>query len=181
MKIGDEIRANKWAKNRCQAFAIYGTCLLGVLFSAAHPFYVSITEVAYFPEERLLGVTVRVFTDDLEQVVESWGAEALALGSPKEHVHADQWLASYLDRVVQWRLAGQRITLNWLGKEVEGDVTYMYLEARELSEPRDLVVQSTLFLDQIETQENVVHLRCGDNMASVRLNRSRTEGLLQCP
>lgn len=176
MKIIEGIRPDKWK---------WGIRLIGcVLFSAgmmsAHPFYLSITDIEYFPEEKLLGVTIKVFTDDLEAVLEDLGAETLRLGSAEEYEAADQVIARYVDQMIHWTVDSAPVTMIWLGKEVENDVTYLYLEAGMETMPERVEVSHRLFLDQLETQENIVHLHCGEGLVSERLNGRNPIGEMEC-
>lgn len=176
MKIIEGIRPDKWK---------WGTGLMAcVLFAVAtigaHPFYLSVTDIEYFPEERLLGITIKVFTDDLEAVLEDLGAEPLRLGSPEESVESDRLIAHYVDKVIRWKVDSEPVTMIWLGKEVEKDATYLYLEARMETMPEKIEVSHRLFLDQLETQQNIVHLHCGERLVSERLNRRNPVGKLAC-
>lgn len=176
MKIIEGLRPDKWK---------WGTSLIAcVLFAAgtigAHPFYLSVTDIEYFPDEQLMGITIKVFTDDLEAVLEDLGAEPLRLGSPAEYSESDRIIARYLDRVILWEIDSEPVTMIWLGKEVEHDVTYLYLEAKMAAMPEKIEVSHRLFLDQLETQENIVHLHCGERLVSERLNGRNPVGKLEC-
>lgn len=175
-----KIRFRSRLCNTAVGIAFTLLAVLAGLGSAAHPFYVSVTDVEYLAEEQLLGVTIRVFTDDLEAALRAQGAPKLDLGAPSEHPEANRWVATYLDSKLSWRLNGQPRTCHWLGKEVENDVTFLYLEARQVSHFPDIELTHRLFLETFDTQENIVHLHCAGNLASARLNRVQPKGQLSC-
>lgn len=176
MKILEGMSPGKWKKFIANALCSF----LAIAMMGAHPFYLSVTDIEYFPEEELLGVTINVYTDDLEAVLEELGAESLRLGTAEEHEDADRYIAKYLDRVVRWQLEGEPVTFIWLGKEVEPNNTYLYLEAGNISDLPSITVENRLFLDQLETQENIVHLHCGEGPVSERLNLRNPSGELTC-
>ncbi|MDP5172080.1 MAG: hypothetical protein NWR72_17685 [Bacteroidia bacterium] len=171
-----ESRVNKYRR----VLLLFCGAILTVTGLGSHAFYLSITDIEFFQQEKLVGVTIKVFTDDLENIVESLGAEPLLLGAVDEHPDADRYLARYVDQVVTWKLNGQPVTMNWLGKEVENDVTLIYLEASGINALGEVEVSHRLFLDELETQENIVHLHCGTALVSKRLNRLAAVGRLAC-
>lgn len=176
MKIIEGIRPDKWKWGT----RLIACVLLAVGTLGAHPFYLSVTDIEYFPDERVLGMTMKVYTDDLEAVLEDLGSETLRLGSAEEANEADQVIARYLDRVIRWTMDAEPVTMIWLGKEVEGEVTYLYLESEMAAMPEKIEVSHGLFLDYLETQENIVHLHCGDRLVSERLNERNPIGELEC-
>ncbi len=175
-----KIRFRARLRNTGVAFAWTLLLALTGLGPAAHPFYLSVTDVEYLPEEQLLGVTIRVFTDDLETVLRAQGAPRLDLGSATEHPEANRRVATYLDSKLSWRLDNQPWTFHWLGKEVENDVTFLYLEARQVARFPEIDLINRLFLETFDTQENIVHLHCAGNLTSARLNRDQPNGQLSC-
>lgn len=176
MKIIEGTRPDKWK----WVTRLIVCVLLAVGTLGAHPFYLSVTDIEYFPEEKLLGMTMKVYTDDLEAVLHDLGSETLRLGSAEEYAQADQVIARYIDRMIHWTIDAKPVTMIWLGKEVENDVTFLYLESEMAAMPEKIEVSHRLFLDQLETQENIVHLHCGEVLVSERLNGRRTIGELEC-
>lgn len=176
MKILEGIRLDKWKWGT----RLVACVLLAVGTLGAHPFYLSITDIEYYSEERVLGITIKVFTDDLEAVLEELGAENLKLGTAEENDEADRVIARYLDQVIRWTIDTDPATMVWLGKEVEQEVTFLYLEAKMEAMPESIELSHRLFLDQLETQENIVHLHCGDRLVSERLNGRNPVGELKC-
>lgn len=174
MKIADGMRMGKF---RWQIMILGMT---GMLMMGLHPFYLSVTDVEFFPEESLVGVTIKVFTDDLEDVLIQRGAESLKLGASEEHEGADEYIARYLDQVIRWTINDQPTTFRLIGKEVELDVTYLYLEAVGIPELTDITVRHRLFLEELETQQNIVHLNCGESLSSSRLNQREDTATLSC-
>lgn len=175
MKIAEGMRMGKYRMILLMALAS-----LGGLSTAMHPFYLSVTDVQLFPEEAVIGVTIKVFTDDLEAVLSQRGVPELQLGSPEELPEADIFMARYLDQVIRWNINGQPRTVRYLGKEVEMDVTYLFLETKQIAPLERLEVCHRLFLEELATQENILHLHCEDGLISQRLNRRKDTGVLEC-
>lgn len=170
----------RWGKIRSGSLTLL-LLLTGLLLSSArHPIYISITDVEYLPEAQVVGITLRVFTDDLENCLEAAGTPALRIGTVEEQARTDVYIERYLAQMWSWQMDGTAVTPRWLGKEVELDVTFLYLEVPRSAAPQTLTVRSRMFLDQLPDQQNIVHLHCGEDLRSLRLNVRDQVGKLVC-
>ncbi|MCB0778663.1 MAG: hypothetical protein KDC03_03820, partial [Flavobacteriales bacterium] len=75
-----------------------------------------------------------------------------------EDPRADSLIASYLQRHLRLELHGQRLQPRYLGKEVDLETTYAYLEVDGIADPEGLTVLNTLLQDLFLEQQNIVHL-----------------------
>ena len=67
-------------------------------FSAAHKFYVSVTNFKYVEEEQAFQITSRIFIDDLDDVLaERYGME-MYLDTPDEKEVSDKYIKKYTGR-----------------------------------------------------------------------------------
>jgi len=64
----------------------------------AHEYYVSICDIEFNSESNTLEITLKLFTDDLENTLQQ-GKSRLYLGEDGESATADSLLESYLKRV----------------------------------------------------------------------------------
>ena len=136
-----------------------------------HDFHYSRTDSRWQGESRTLQTTIRVFTDDVERALRHHHSLSedvnLWLGDPHEWAEADsalvQWLAAHLSMEIN----GVPVKWTWVGKEIELDVSYLYLESQPFPECVDSwSVQNTLFFPEFDDQVNEVQLRIdrGDNV-----------------
>ena len=155
-------------------FLIVFAMLAGVsLTGKSHPLHLSISELFYNSVEQSLEVSVRLFTDDLELNLETQGVPPLKIGSPWEHKETDRYLEKYLQQHFSIKLNGSPVSLNFLGKEVENDVTWVYLEALELPAPQRVQVLNTLLNAELPQQRNIVHVRLGKTTKSLLLQAGK--------
>ena len=139
----------------------------------SHPLHLSISELFYNSTEKSLEISVRLFTDDLELNLEAQGVPPLKIGSPWEHKETDQYLEKYLQQHFAIKLNGSSVSLNFLGKEVEDDVTWVYLEGLELPAPQRVQVLNTLLNAELPQQRNIVHVRRGKTTESLLLQAGK--------
>jgi len=143
-----------------------------------HPFYVSVTEINHNQEANSLECTIKTFTSDLEQSLKDQGFENLFIGTDKEVSTTDSLINNYLNDVFAFKVNEEHIAFNYLGKEVEDDVTWIYLEMNAIPELKSIEITNKLLFDFQETQTNLVHLFTNDEEYSFLFKKGReTEGL----
>jgi hypothetical protein len=135
------------------------TLLLSLCFllspPALHDFFVSILTIRHTPATRTLDLTWRITAHDIEHALEN--VAPLKLGSDKEHPKADSILNAYFKQHLVL-FQEKQLTWNWVGKELDGETLYCYLQVDSISSPKDLLVQNTLLQDLFYEQQNLVHV-----------------------
>ena len=124
-----------------------------------HKFYVSTTIIEENVLSNTLEITVKIFTDDLEDVLEKSSGEILFLGSEKEHEEADRFIQDYLSQHLRMSFNDRASNPVYLGKEIEFDLSYLYFEISPRPEFSVLILENDLLVDLYPEQVNIVHLR----------------------
>ena len=144
---------------------IFMSCL--ALAGASHKFYVSITQVDINMNSHKLEISARIFTEDLEAALLAETGQKLRLGSDKEFPKTDSLLFEYLRTNLVFSQDGAHTALNFIGKEVEADVTWIYVESREAIAPeKPLTIRNEFLYDNFPDQKNLVNLKFGKQTSS---------------
>ena len=122
---------------------------------APHDFFVSILTIRHKPETRTLDLTWRITAHDIEHALES--VAPLKLGSDKEHPKADSLINAYFNQHLVL-MQEKQLAWTWIGKELDGETLYCYLQVDSIDSPKDLLVQNTLLQDLFYEQQNLVHV-----------------------
>ena len=130
---------------------------LGLLLE--HDFFVSILTIRHLPTTRTLDLTWRMTAHDVEHVLSD--RATLQLGSAHEHPKADSLLNAYFMEHLALSRNGEPLTWAWVGKELDGETLYAYLQVDSISTPEGLVVTNTLLQDVFGEQQNLVHVEGG--------------------
>lgn len=156
---------------------LYGIiiCAAGLITTGVHPFYMSIAEMAYNSDNHSLEVSIKLFTDNIEEVLADQYHGEIHLGPEDEHQNADSLLSSYLREKISVRINGEPLAFNYLGKEVRPDVTWVYIEATGIASITEIAVKNQLFLEKFSAQKNIVHLSVNGTKKSLMLQRGRVE------
>ena len=146
----------------------------------AHPVHVSSTQVDLSRDRRSLEVTVRLFTDDLEEALKAIGRPVAVNTAPAATV--DSALSAYLGERLQFALDGRTAVRGRLvGHEREDDATLVYVEVPLTSLPTRMAIVQRVMLELYDDQTNLLHLRFGDKKRSALLRRGneRAEFVLE--
>ena len=140
---------------------------------AAHPFYISVCQVDHNPETGALEISFRIFMDDLELALESMGTERLHLGTEREAKKADLYIDRYLARHVEIEINGRRVSAAFLGKEVDPDAIWCYVEVGNISVLESMKMTNSLLLETFEDQVNLVHVNANGQKKSLVFDRQQ--------
>jgi len=148
-----------------------------LLTGFCHKFYVSISEVNHNAENASLEISMKIFTDDLEDALEVGTSKKIWLGDPKREVpETDSLLANYLERKLTFTVNGEAQTPLFIGKELEADVTWCYLEIKGVTDLKSIAIDNRLFLDLFDEQKNLIHIYANDKEKSLFLRRGKSSG-----
>lgn len=147
-------------------------------YSGPHKFYVSVTEVEYNQNQSSLQIISRVFTDDMEKLLQTRYLKDLYLARESEHDQADVYLEEYLSQKLKITVDGTSYPHTFLGKQYDNDLLILYIEVEDVKAVSQIYVKNQILTDLFPGQKNVVHVEVGDKTRSLLLNRDRDSGLL---
>ncbi|MDH3494320.1 MAG: hypothetical protein OEM82_12270 [Acidobacteriota bacterium] len=145
-----------------------GVFLTAVLFFAAHlcvsevpahEFHTTFTTIEHNIPEKNIEITIRVFTHDLSPTLEKRLGRKIDLG--REEI--DSAVMSYVREKFEIRTKiGEVLIPQWVGKEVDAQVAYFYLEIPFEGELAGAAVLNGMFFESFEEQVNYVSVSAGD-------------------
>lgn len=151
--------------------------VLWTLFMPKHDFHVSIAQVDY--QDQSLQMTLRVFTEDLEDRLEESSGLDLDLGTETEHAQAPQLIEAYLRKTVGFFADKKALPMQYIGLEVEYELSYLYLEFPCARAPSRLEVVNRIFFDSFDDQSNIVNVKVGEELRSAFLSPGKGEYILE--
>jgi hypothetical protein len=127
-----------------------------------HKFYVSLTEIRFNGESSRLEVSMRIFPDDMDQVLLERSGTETFLATKMEPPGADSILQAYLVLHFTLESDGIPVSLRYLGKEPEADALWCYFESEPIAPPLSLTVHNGILMDKFEDQVNIVQVYWGE-------------------
>jgi hypothetical protein len=126
-------------------------------FAAAHRYHTSLTRIDYNEKEKLVEITIQLFTHDLVPVLEKRSGKSIDLEKTPE---IDQIILEYLSQnFVLKNKKGEAQKLNWVGKELEVDTAFVYIEIPSTENLEGFWLQDTIFFESFVEQTNLVTAR----------------------
>jgi hypothetical protein len=152
-------------KNTCR-FLVLGLVLLAFsslrtrnskLETHLHAFHTSITEMRYNQKQKSFEISLRVFTDDLEKTLSAnnQNKKFVIENNDKNGPFIEQYVRKHF---VVTTPKNQRINYQYIGKEKEGDATWIYLEMPVNEALKGSKIQNDVLIDIFDDQTNIVNI-----------------------
>lgn len=146
---------------------------------AVHKFYMSIYQINYAPEKKMLQITARIFVDDFDKALEKKYGKKVFLGTNKETTESIELLKKYLTESFSLKVNGQSKTMNFLSKEMDGDVLVCYLSIKDISKINTIDIYNSILIDCFTEQQNIVNVTAFNVKKSFLFTESSTKQVLK--
>lgn len=145
---------------------------LGSLF---HPLYISVSTLHHNTTDQHLEITIKVFVDDFEEGLDARYAQPFNLGRANELPSADSLISLYMGENLHIRINESPLPLDFLGKELDAQVIWLYLQAPTPISIQKIWVSNQLLMDTFEEQTNLINMRIGEEKRSFILTLKKKE------
>lgn len=159
-------------------FFVFCVLTFTVNSSKAHPFYVSICQVNFNKINHSLEISVKVFADDLLLGLKNAGASKIYLGEERENPNTDKYIFDYLKSNLKFRINNRSKVYSFIGREIETDVVWIYLEIKDISELKKIDIECKLLTEVLDSQNNIIQINGGDGIKSLLLNKRKLSDTL---
>lgn len=153
--------------------------LFPLLSFSLHKEYYSLTKIDYNQKEKTLQITMKIFTNDLELVLNKHYDKVLELGTEIESKETNKLLENYLKEKFSLTINNVRLNYHLLGKEYEKDVVFVYLEISNIREIHQIEIQSSLLIEEFEEQENIIKVNINEQRKTLFLTKRNNKALLK--
>jgi hypothetical protein len=159
---------------------IFALCLLtvGSFSTQAHPFYVSICQIDFNKSNQSLEISLKVFANDLLLGLENAGASKIYLGEDKENPKTDEYIFNYIKSNLRFEVNDRSETYTFIGREIETDVVWIYMEIKDVSELKKIKVECQFLTEVLNTQSNIFQINNGEGIKSLLLNKRKQSDTL---
>lgn len=140
----------------------------------AHPFYISLCQINYNEPDQLLEFAFKIFAEDLEFSFRNKGMEPLFLGEEIENTKSDSLIVSYINSKVVVKLNDKNAQFNYVGKEIEDDAVWCYLEIKNVEKMESLAITNQILLDTFNDQTNIVQFTMQRKTTNFLFNKNKT-------
>lgn len=127
------------------------TYLLALL-APVHNIHVSNTEIELRGEDKI-EVTVRIFTDDLQNAVGLKPGEL-----PTNYRGADELIQKYMNQVLRLESDGKKVDLTYEESIASGDAIWIYYSATLKPDGHEITLYNAVLHDLFNDQKNMVRV-----------------------
>ena len=143
--------------------------------NAKHPFYLSVVDILYKPQEHSLQLSVKMFTNDLEDALKQTSRKKIDILNPKNKTEIDSILFHYIKNRLSIHLDSKKQELRYLGYEKEEGTIWTYLEVTKVKQPHKINVDSKLLYDFLPQQSNIIHIEINEIKKSKKINNPESK------
>ncbi len=126
---------------------------------AFHPFYLGVTHFKLNSKTHTLETSIKLFTNDLETALKKLNDSKtvdLINGSNKEEIN--KLISKYIQQHLNIKLNGKLAAFDYVGFEIEKDVTWIYIEYKKVKSIKILDIENSLLYDSFDKQTNIIRL-----------------------
>lgn len=160
-------------------YTLIGMLFLTLMSFGIHKFYVSIYQINYASEKKMLQITSRIFSDDLNAVLYKQYNKKTFIGEPNESAEDIVLMKKYILEHFSIKVNGQQKVISFLSKELEGNVVICYYNIKEISKIKTLEIQNTALFDLNEEQQNIIQTTFNGKKQSLLLTPDNIKGMLK--
>lgn len=141
-----------------------------------HPVHVSVTNMDVDPASGMIKVSIKMFSDDFEDLIEQKYGVKLHITSGEDPGNRIGAVNRYIAESLQCRVNGRdSIILEYTESRVSEEAIWLYYTCEHGERIRRLLINNRLMLDKFKDQTNLVIVCYQDVQNGYRLNNKNTE------
>jgi hypothetical protein len=144
-----------------------------------HKFYVSIYQINYASDKKMLQITSRLFVDDVNAVLYKKFGKKTFLGEKNESQEDVNLMKKYILDNFSLKVNGEFKTINYLSKEMEGNVIICYYNIKDISKIKSLEVKNSALIELNSEQQNIIQSTIYGEKQSLLLTEETLSGMLK--
>lgn len=122
-----------------------------------HPLHVTTTELNYESEQNSLEVTIKVFTDDFEQILSKKYHKKADFYKKDYYKEMSVMVSDYIHTHLKMTVLGKNVDYQYLGHEINGEAVYVYFEADKIKPFKKIEINNSLLYDLYGDQISFMH------------------------
>ena len=145
----------------------------------AHPLKLSLCEIEYSSEKKLISVNLKLFLTDVnEAIVFDPYSKDLAFCQTNESKHANRLLLNYLNQFFYIKVNSKILELEIKNKNLKGEgdnkALWLQFEYIQTSPLQSLEIKNAVFTDLFFDQNNIVYIHIDEKSKSLMLDKKKS-------
>ncbi len=142
-----------------------------------HKYYISVTQIEYVADKKAVQIISRIFTDDLEKVLQERYDENIDFDS-EDTQEVDAYIKKYIGSKLKIKINNKDAEIQFVGKVNNIDILKCYLEIENVEHIDTFEISNKILLDLFSDQQNVIKLNINAKKKSFVLTAQNNEAVL---
>ena len=151
----------------------------GLSSMAFHKFYVAIYQINFVPQKKMIQITTRIFTDDLNEALENKFHKKTYIGLENETSEDESLMKKYLAEKLVLKVNGHQKPMSFLSKETENNVMICYFNIKEISKINSLEITNSVITEIHSEQQNIIQSNVNGVKENLLLTDEKIKGMLK--
>ena len=151
--------------------------LITAYMGLVHPFFVSMTDINFNDNTKELEVSVRIFTDDLENTLRKYHTGKIDILHPTDKDAMNAYINEYIQQHLQLKVNDKTVVLSFVGYEEQSESIWTYFEIKNIDKVSKINITNNLLHDYNNNQINMMHVKVKDKEQSTKLDYPDTAAL----
>ena len=142
-----------------------------------HPIYVSTSEIDYNKEDKRIEIAIKIFSDDLEEVLSATKGEAIEIGTNREHPKATEYITEYIREHFKLEVNGKYTDFEYVNRKLVKDeffAMWVLIQVPKVNKLKSLVLENDILVDFNDGQQN--HIKFRDSGEGTYIRKVTTKG-----
>ena len=144
-----------------------------------HKFYMAIYQINYASAKKRVEITARLFTDDVNVVLEKKYRKKTAIGLTNETAEDEVYLKKYMAEHVIFKINGTKKEAQFVLKEIENNVLVCYFKISDISKITSFEIQNNAFTEQFADQQNLIQSSIYGEKKSILLTNDLIKAVIK--
>ena len=127
----------------------------------------------------MVQITSRIFNDDLNTVLNKKFNRKTHVGEAKESEEDILLMKKYILENISIKVNNKVQIINYLSKELEGNVVICYFNIKNISKIKTFEIQNTALLELNEEQQNIMQLNIFNKKENILFTINNVKSLLK--
>ena len=140
-----------------------------------HPFFVTVTEINHNANEKLIEISCKMFTDDLEKELIKYSHHDIDLSKSVNKIQNEKTISDYVQKHLQIAIDGKPVILQFVGSENESDATWVYFQVNNIATLKKIEINNSLLYEAFQNETNLIHVMVNGKRQSAKLDQPETK------
>lgn len=149
--------------------AIFFFFLSPLLMGVSHPFYLAVIEAEYSSKNKELGISIKVYPDDMEAVLKKTLNKTISF-SDNNKDQLNKLVEAYVKSHLGIKINGSQASYEYMGFEHSNEAIYMYFSISSLKNVKSIEINTDMMYEYKDEQTNIIHIIIDGKRNSFKLN-----------